>query len=391
MIRIRTITYNLPEVITDKDYKTIEACSARFSSIDYEVHTQRISCVPCGKFDPVLIGELSNFSQKSGVRWFNLPVDLWKGDAASAEEIRDVLVQNSNAFVNVICAKDAVINSEIINFTAKQFLINAEAASDGLINFRFGASMNVAPNGPFFPFTHSGGKASFSIGLEIAEEINDILESMAVISDINEVKNQIVDVLTPQITEIEHIAENIAADCGIEYAGIDFSLAPLPKDKNSVISIVNLLGVNKIDDTGVLFVTAFLTGLLKQFAKTHKSVGFSGVMYSLIEDQIYAEINSTEGFSIDRMISLSTMCGCGVDMVPIPMDSTLNSIENILLEIACVSSRLKKPLGVRLLPIKSDDGFTHFTTEEDFCFNTRIVRLNSENKLSINGIFCFDA
>ena len=121
----------------------------------------------------------------------------------------------------------------------------------------------------------------------------------------------------------------------------------------------------------------------------HKAVGFSGVMYSLIEDKIYAEDNNSKGFSIDRMIALSTMCGCGCDMIPIPFETSVEDIKTILLEIACISSRLKKPLGVRLLPIKSNDEYTHFSGESDFCINTRIVNIHSNNSIPLNRKYFF--
>ena len=389
MIRIRTITYNLPAVVTDSTFRQIEVCSKLFSGIKYEVHTQRISCTPTGKPDTAFISELSDFCKSSGVRWFNVPLDIWDGQKSTNEDITNLLVQHDNAFVNILCAKNGATKDSVLDFTARQFLINGQNDKEGLINFRFGGTMNVAPFGPFFPFTYSGGDASlsFSIGLEIAEEVNDILKDSE--NELNVYANRIVQTLEPQIAEIESIAEQISRETGVPFKGIDFSLAPLPKENNSVITVLNSLGVRSINDTGAMFATAFLTRLLKSFTKTHKSVGFSGVMYSLIEDMVYAEDNNRLGFSIDRMIALSTMCGCGCDMVPVPLETPVEKIKTVMLEIACVSSRLQKPLGVRLLPVESTDSFTHFLGEADFCVNTRLVELNTENSFSFTGDYSF--
>lgn len=388
MIKIRTITYNLPNSISDSTYRQIEMCSKLFSEIKYEVHTQRICFPPARELDLIHFSDVSDFCTSSGVRWFNVPIDLWDDSRVSHEDIRDLLRDHSNAFVNLICAKDCVVRDSILEFTAKQFLLNGESDEEGLINFRFGGTMNVLPDGPFFPFTFSKGNAlSFSIGLEITEEINDILKTNS--GELNELQRTILDTFEPQIGEIEDIANRISREAGITFCGIDFSLAPLPKQNNSVITILHALGVKSIDDTGAMFATAYLTRTLKTLAKKHKSVGFSGVMYSLIEDQVYAEDNNKYGFNIDRMVALSTMCGCGCDMVPIPIDTSIETIKAVLLEIACVSSRLHKPLGVRLLPVKSDDGFTHFVGETDFCINTKIVELKTQSSFFFKGDYSF--
>lgn len=390
MIRIRTITYHIPAQLDREVRHRIRKCRDLFASVPYEVHTQRVCCTPVPELNERFVAEVAAFCEGEGIRWFNLPVDLWQAGSITNRDITHVLNKYKNAFVNVICAREGRIRSEIVDFAARQFSENAAIDPDGLINFRFGASMNIQPNSPFFPFAYSGGELSFSIGLEIAEEINRVLNEHVGLRDLNRLREVITQTLEPQIARIEALAQRISEESGLIYHGMDFSLAPLPRENNSVISILNALGVNRIDDTGVLFVTAFLTQLLKAFAHRYKSVGFSGVMYSLIEDHLYAQSNNQHGFSIDRMIALSTMCGCGVDMVPVPYDAPARALRTILLETACVSSRLKKPLGVRLLPVKSDDGFTHFTMEEDFCINTKIVPLDSQSDIQFDDVFSFE-
>ena len=389
MIRIRTVTYNIPMHFNDNMFSQIENSVKLFSKIDYEVHTQRINLTPLNnRIEDSIIAEVALFCHKNDIRWFNIPLDIWDYQQVRNEEIRDVLSQYKDAFVNCICAKDARVKKSILEFIARQMLVNADADSEGLINFRFGASMNVSPNGPFFPYTYSEENiASFSIGLEMAEELNDVLRLRTL--NLTQIESLIFEVLEPQVFEIEQIAKDISVSTGLVYRGIDFSLAPLPKEHNSVISILNSLGISRIDDTGAMFATAFLTRILKAFSVNHKAVGFSGVMYSLIEDKIYAEDNNSKGFSIDRMIALSTMCGCGCDMIPIPFETSVEDIKTILLEIACISSRLKKPLGVRLLPIKSNDEYTHFSGESDFCINTRIVNIHSNNSIPLNRKYFF--
>ena len=50
-------------------------------------------------------------------------------------------------------------------------------SANGKDNFRLGISVNVQPDGPFFPFTYSSGEMGFSIALELTlPETDDLLE-----------------------------------------------------------------------------------------------------------------------------------------------------------------------------------------------------------------------
>ena len=388
MIRIRTVTYNMPRDFGSLELERVRNAFGRWTESGYEVRTQRISLPIYSVLHQDLIDGVAAFCASTGIRWFGISIDE---DVTNYDEIliEDVLSKHKNAFVHMVCAKGGRVSARAVRTISSQFLRNAEKDSQGLIGFRFGASNNVAPNGPFFPFTYSDGNHfGFSIGLELAHEINHLCKNEY--TDINDFRAAIIQTLEPQFAELERKAEEIAALTGLTFDGIDFSLAPLPVAGSSVMTILNKLGISNINDTGMLFATAFLTKILKGFAATHKSVGFSGVMYSLLEDSEYASMNSRGEYSINNMIALSTMCGCGVDMIPIPIDTPEDAIRTILLEVACVSSRLHKPLGVRILPVRDcGDKDTHFTEETDFVINTKIVTSRCNSIGSFEGAYEF--
>ena len=88
------------------------------------------------------------------------------------------------------------------------------------------------------------------------------------------------------------------------------------------------------------------------------------------------------------MISLSTMCGCGVDMIPVYGQMTNEEFISIFLDVVGISCRLnEKPLGIRMLPIhgckRGSQTYTHFTDDPDFIANTKVVTptLNLLNKV----------
>lgn len=390
-MKIRTISYNLPAEVTENVLDKIGRCACAWNSQDFFVRTQRCTFTPCTNvFAPEDFDDIAAFCNRVGVRWFNVPIDPWAAEGRKQWPIAELLRRHTGAFCNVICTKDKKMREDILSLAADTFREAGEINESGNANFRFGASMNVSPNGPFFPFTYSDGKElSFSIGLELAEDINRIVRQNQGV-DLCKLRNVILAELESQISEVEEIAFKISEEIGIAFCGIDFSLAPLPEDGSSVITILNELGISDINNVGMMFGTAFFTDILKYFASRHKSVGFSGVMYSLLEDKEYAEINDRHGFSLDKMISLSTMCGCGVDMVPIERGVADTLIKTILMEVGCISSRLSKPLGVRLLPMECGaDQRTHIDEDQDFIVNTNIVPVKANEIRPFGNSFTF--
>lgn len=392
MISIRTISYNLPGHTNDSDYEVVRAAVSTWNCFDIKPRTQRLTLPVQKEVNEVYYQEIYAFCKSIGIRWFNIPFDPWAHENLDViyEAVPRLIRNFDSAFCNIICTKSGQIREDILKLSAETIKNVADIIADGSANFRLGISMNIQPNGPFFPFTYSDGESlSFSVGLELAEEINQILleEQKA---DLNALKDRIIDRLDSQICGIEAFALQTAEQLGIEFRGIDFSLAPLPQHGSSVITILEQLGIQNMNDTGIMFGTAFLTDILKYLAARHKSVGFSGVMYSLLEDYRYAEINDISGISIDRMISTSTMCGCGVDMVPVAFDVTGQQLRTILMEVGCISSRLHKPLGVRILPAMADkNGRTKIAGDGDFITNTKLVPVQNNELLPFLDVYSY--
>ena len=126
---------------------------------------------------------------------------------------------------------------------------------------------------------------------------------------------------------------------------------------------------------GSLFITSYLTDIIKtSLAKSGvRYVGFNGVMYSLLEDDYLALRNKQKNFTLDSLMLYSAVCGCGIDMVPVPGDILDEEVSAIIFDIAALAATLNKPLGVRILPVigKSSNELTNFNY--DFLVDTRIM------------------
>ncbi len=395
MIGIRSITYQLPETFTENHLAKIGEVSRVWDSSYNFIRTQRVSLCPYKEaVDLKELIVLSRLCDETRIRWFNVPLDPFqsKNQGGLMKFGHSILSEYSRSFVNVLAVKNDTMHSAILGECANLIRKISNLSNDGKDNFRLGLSVNVKPDGPFFPFTYSSGVFGFSIALELTQEINGILDDVRNL-DMSKQRETIINRITPQIEEINNIAEKISNETGLLFKGFDFSLAPIIDPNGSVISILNSFGVYNFGKTGSLFVTGFLTNILKHFAKKFKSVGFSGVMYSLLEDIELCSINNERGISLEQLIKLSTMCGCGVDMVPVYGKLTNDEFLSIFLEVAGISCKLKKPLGIRLLPIprckRNEKAFTLFQDDPDFITNTRVVPLDLNIISPIGEVFDF--
>lgn len=393
MIGIRSITYQLPKDYNTRHLNTILSLSRKWATDDYFIRTQRVSLVPFTKEKSLdHFNELSKLCNASDIRWFNVPLDPWETE--NQEDLfkfgESLLAAYENVFVNILTFKNGKADTEILQESAKLIKKNSLLNKNGKDNFRLGLSSNIDFNGPFFPFSMSSGDFGFSIALELTQEINRISDkynSLPLIDFRDLLKRE----LEMQISVIEKTAEKMAEKFNVIFHGFDFSIAPIIADDGSVLTVLHRLGIYNFGKTGTMFATAYLTDLIKSFKSKFKTVGFSGVMYSLLEDLELCMINNERGISIEELLKVSTMCGCGVDMVPVPGDITTNEMITIFMEVYAISTKLNKPLGIRILPIpnckRSQVQYTNLYEDADFIANTKILNLDINIIDNIGDVF----
>ena len=396
MIGIRSITYHLPNYLAEQhELDLLLTVANTWDKERYFIHTQRICLPPI--MEPVEFGNLDpwlSLCEISRLRWLNIPINPKEGNIAELGKFCLAALQYSGSiFINILAAVNSHFGQNIMHMYAK---LNHQVGwldNAGQNNFRLGLSFNVKGNGPFFPFTFADvDYPSFTIGLELVREFNQIISSFPQ-SDIVMMREKLLEAITPQIDEIYASAYKIATKYEMEFKGFDFSLAPEIGGLGSVVPLLNCLGVYNFGNIGTMFATAFWTDILKYLAGRYPSVGFSGVMYSLLEDLDLCAINNERGITFEQLMMVSTMCGCGLDMVPISGDTSPEEIYALCLDIASIACRLNKPLGIRLLPIpgvkRGQRSFTAVSGDADFIANTRVVPLNTNMLANIGDDFSF--
>jgi hypothetical protein len=80
-------------------------------------------------------------------------------------------------------------------------------------------------------------------------------------------------------------------------------------------------------------------------------VGFSGLFFPMLEDTALAA-RAVEGkLAVGDLLLYCSVCGTGLDTLPLPGDISVSALSAILLDVAALAMRLNKPLTARLMPI----------------------------------------
>ena len=74
-------------------------------------------------------------------------------------------------------------------------------------------------------------------------------------------------------------------------------------------------------------------------------------MLPVLEDPVLARRATERRFGLQQLLHYSSVCGTGLDVVPVPGDTTSAQLESVIRDVAALSIKWNKPLSVRLLPM----------------------------------------
>jgi len=243
----------------------------------------------------------------------------------------------------------------------------------GFANLRFCALANVPPYTPFFPAAYAEpGRPSFALAIEAADLA---LEAFSSAETLAQASANLAQVVEANAARLEAVAQRVSQMYSYEFKGLDFTLAPFPEDSKSIGRALEALGIEAFGLAGSLFASTFLTNTLDQ--ANFQRTGFNGLMLPVLEDSGLAQRASEGSLSVEDLLLFSSVCGAGLDVVPLPGDTSAEELTPLLLDLAALSLRLNKALTARLMPIPGKEAgeMTNF----DFAFfaNSRIMPLKS--------------
>ncbi|MBI3536023.1 MAG: DUF711 family protein, partial [Chloroflexi bacterium] len=88
-------------------------------------------------------------------------------------------------------------------------------------------------------------------------------------------------------------------------------------------------------------------------------------------------------FTLNNLLLYSTVCGTGLDTVPLPGDTTSDAIAALLLDLATLAVKLDKPLTARLIPIPGLRAGDATKFDFEYFANARALELKASSILKI--------
>jgi uncharacterized protein (UPF0210 family) len=293
----------------------------------------------------------------------------------------EVLANSQSIFVaGIISSSLSGISPSAIKLCANVIKRNAEISDDGFDNLRFAALANVPPGSPFFPaaYHQDGDQPTFAIATEAADLAVKATEKAV---NLEAARTQLVELIETQAKQLSEIGEDLEARFGVQFSGIDFSLAPYPHAEQSIGTAIEKMGVPALGLHGSLAAVAFLAEALER--AEYPRVGFSGVMLPLLEDTVLAQRGFEGKLSVNDLLLYSAVCGTGLDTIPLPDDISEGQLYAILLDLAALAQRLGKPLTARLMPIPNKKAGDETEFDFEFFANSKVLDLQAQ---SINGL-----
>jgi uncharacterized protein (UPF0210 family) len=100
--------------------------------------------------------------------------------------------------------------------------------------------------------------------------------------------------------------------------------------------------------------------------------GYNGLMLPVMEDEVLARAWESGRVTAHQLLGYSAICGTGLDTLPLPGDTPVEEIAALLLDVACLASRLHKPLSARLFPLPGKRSGDHTEFTSPYLVNLRL-------------------
>jgi len=392
-MKIRSITYfcnpvqpNFSESLSQAG-ELAAAARGVFEKQGYEVQTTRLATTPLFTFlaehtsSKILdkVREIEGLSKDLGIDYVSLG-PAHPNNPAQYEQIPALIEKTETTFFSgTMTLPNGGVSLTAVRACADVVVKVATLSADGFANLRFAALANVPPGSPFFPAAyHQGNQPSFALALEAADLA---VKAFSDAGDLTTARQGLIAAMNKHAQKISHAAEALSIRYGVNFGGIDFSLAPYPDEFCSLGAAMERLGGPCIGKHGSVAAAAILADTMDQ--AEFQRAGFSGLMLPVLEDSILAERAAQGALDLKDLLLYSAVCGTGLDTIPLPGDTTAEEIAPLLLDLAALSQRLDKPLTARLMPIpgKSAGDTTGFNFE--YFANSRVMAIDAQ-KISLH-------
>lgn len=361
VIRTLTLGIGAPHPIPDRTIVTavsrLRRAEAAFREAGHEVQTVRLTTRPV--FDDLtdLPATLPSYVRGLQSRLDGLGIDHCSLGPMGADRpdfplerlalVADLLpeVPALSCAAHLASAKHG-IRTEAALPLARVIVQLAERTDTGVGNFRFAVLACVEPGHPFFPASYHAGPPALTIGLQGAGLITEALAGYEGL-DPTAVTDRVRERLVAAATPVVRLGERLARRSRIGFGGID--LSPAPSVRASIGEALERAVGGPFGSPGTVAMVGAITHALRTTGLP--TCGYNGLMLPVMEDAVLAREWSAGRIRLHQLLAYSAICGTGLDTVPLPGDTPVEHIAGLLLDVATLATRLRKPLSARLFPL----------------------------------------
>lgn len=357
----------------------LRKAKGEFESEGYQVESLRITTQPLGELvagraEPQALEFLGRLDQLAGKESFDLnvgPAMMHDGDDPAAMHVLALALSTlPNVEASAIIADESGIHWKTIHRTAELVKYVAAHSPRAQGTFNFTATAMLKPLGPFYPGSyHDGGGKQFAIGFEGAGVVAAVLTKDK--GNADAATADLTAELTKHAKVADAIGNNVAATTGWGYVGVDPTPAPL--GEVSIAAAIEDFTGAKFGSSGTLTAARIITAAVK--AVPVKQTGYAGLMVPIMEDKLMAQRWAEGAFNVDSLLAYSSVCGTGLDTVPLPGDVSVQQLEWMYADVASLAVKWNKPLSARLQPVPGKKAGDKTEYEDPFLFNTTLHAL----------------
>ena len=376
-MKIRTVTVGVPDAFSREQLRFAvdfsHRCQSHFEANGYEVQTTRISSQTWDQISNVDKAlELDHRIIALGCEFCSLGTIFPHHPQAlnHLTLVPDIISQSQTLFASAtLTTREGQIGREAAKKTAAAIQQIAQITEGGLGNLRFAGTMNCPPNTPFFPAAYWQDEGfNLGIGWQAADLVH---EAFAEAPDIEVASTRLKDLMEQEGNRIVKLAQEITKQVGIPFVGIDVS--PAPMGSESIASAIENQLPGKFGGRGTLAVVGVITQTLDSLNLPR--CGYSGLMLPVLEDEVLGNRNREGYIDLDSLLLYASICGTGLDTIPIPGSTSIDQICAILTDVATLSIRWRKPLSARLFPVPGLQPGELTCFNSPYLTNTAVMKL----------------
>ncbi|MDR1986289.1 MAG: PFL family protein [Treponema sp.] len=292
-----------------------------------------------------------------------------QGDQRLIDAIPRALSQTERvcASVNVASTKSG-INMNAVRRMGEVVKETAEmtASQDGLGCAKLVVFCNAPEDNPFMAGAFHGpgeGENCLNVGVSGPGVVKAALEAHQQASF-----DELADIIKKAAFKITRMGQLVGMEAarrlGVPFGILDLSLAPTPAVGDSVARILETMGLASTGTHGTTAALALLTDMIKKggvMASTHVG-GLSGAFIPVSEDEGMIAAVRAGSLCLDKLEAMTSVCSVGLDMIPLPGDTSPATIAAIIADEMAIGMVNHKTTAVRVIPVpgKQAGEWVHF-------------------------------